>query len=157
MSGPPFLAYALLRPLVFAWARMTRGMTLGVQGLAVDAAGRVCLVRHSYRPGWHLPGGGVERGETAKGALLKEMKEEAGIIPLEPPVLVSVHSNERRFRGDHVLVFHLGRFELGERTAVQEIAEVAWFAPDALPEDMSPNARKRLAEALHGAPVSEDW
>ena len=32
------------RPLFFAWSRMSRGMTLGVRGLAVDPEGRVLLV-----------------------------------------------------------------------------------------------------------------
>ena len=36
------------RPLFFAWSRMSRGMTLGVRGAAVDGEGRVLLVKHTY-------------------------------------------------------------------------------------------------------------
>ena len=39
-------------------------MTLGVRALVIDGEGRIFLVKHSYVSGWHLPGGGVEAGET---------------------------------------------------------------------------------------------
>ena len=57
----------------------TRGMTLGVRAACFDQQGRVFLVRHTYLPGWHLPGGGVERDETALQALAKEIREEGNL------------------------------------------------------------------------------
>jgi len=86
------------RPLFFAWSRMSRGMTLGVRGVAVDAGGRVLLVKHTYLAGWWLPGGGVDKGETTQGAVIRELREEAGLIVRGEPRLLSVHSNERSFR-----------------------------------------------------------
>ncbi|WP_420479480.1 NUDIX domain-containing protein [Brevundimonas sp. FT23028] len=145
------------RPLFFAFSRATRGMTLGVRGVAVDGEGRVLLVKHTYVHGWWLPGGGVERGQTAGDALIREMREEAGLIVEERPTLVSVHSNERYFRGDHVLVYRIDRFTLTDRSSHGEIAEIGWFDPADLPADTHRATRARLAEVFGGAPVSPAW
>ena len=145
------------RPLFFAVSRATRGMTLGVRGVATDARGRVLLVRHTYLNGWWLPGGGVDGGETCQDAVVREMREETGLIATAPPRLISVHSNERFFRGDHVLVFAIDAFEPGERSSRGEIAEVGWFAPEALPDDAHRATRARIMEIFGGAPSDPNW
>jgi 8-oxo-dGTP pyrophosphatase MutT (NUDIX family) len=140
----------LTRPLFHARARLTRGLTLGVRGLARDAAGRVLLVKHTYTPGWHMPGGGVERGETAEQSLAREMVEEAGVEPMERPTLRSIHSSEATFPGDHILFFTIGAWRPVPATSRGEIHAVDWFAPDALPDDVTGGTRRRIAEALAG-------
>ena len=52
---------------------------LGVSGAVFDGEGRVLLVRHSYAPGWHLPSGGVKRGEHPDAAVRRELAEEVGL------------------------------------------------------------------------------
>ncbi len=145
------------RPFVYAWFRFRRGLTLGVRGVVTDAEGRVLLVQHTYVPGWYLPGGGVERRETAEQALAHEMQEEAGVRVLGRPTLVSVHSNEPRHPGDHVLVYRVHAWEPCAASAQGEIHEVGWFAPDALPADTTPSTRRRIAEALNGAECDPMW
>lgn len=145
------------RPLFFAWSRMSRGMTLGVRGVVVNPEGRVLLVKHTYLHGWWLPGGGVERGQTCEYALAREMREEAGVILEGRPTLVSVHANERFFRGDHVLVYRIDRFTLTDRTSHGEIADIGWFDPSALPGDTHRATRDRLEEVFGGAEVSPMW
>lgn len=132
-------------------------MTLGVRVVARDAEGRVLLVRHTYLAGWWLPGGGVDRGETAAQAAVRELREETGLIARVEPRLISVHSNERFFRGDHVLVFQIDAWDQGQRTSHGEIAEVAWFPADRLPDDVNRASRARLSEILDGAPVDPNW
>ena len=132
------------RPFFQAYGRLSRGATLGVRGLALDGEGRVLLVEHTYLPGWHLPGGGVERGETAEQAMVKEMLEEAGAEVIGRPRLLSIHDNRRAFRGDHVLLYRIDRWRQVEATQRGEIFQVGFFAPDALPEGTTRATRNRI-------------
>ena len=132
-------------------------MTLGVRGLVVNGEGQVLLIEHTYMPGWYMPGGGVEKGETCEQSVIRELHEEAGIRVEGRPALVSVHSNHVRFPGDHVLIYRIGDWEPCPATSVGEIAEIRWFAPDALPADTTPSTRKRIAEALGGEEAQAHW
>lgn len=146
-----------LTPLFRAWWRVSRGMTLGVRGIACDADGRVLLVRHSYRRGWFLPGGGVEHGQTAVAALEQEMAEEAGVRVLAPPRLLGLYSNHAVFRNDHVAVFVVERWAPCPATAHGEIAERGFFPRDGLPEGVTPGTRRRLDEAFSGLAPTPHW
>jgi ADP-ribose pyrophosphatase YjhB (NUDIX family) len=146
-----------LRPFMQSYARLSRGLVLGVRGLVLDERGRVLLIEHTYIKGWHMPGGGVERGETAQQALTREMLEEAGVEITGRPTLLSIHDNRRHFPGDHVLVYRIEAWRQGKATQRGEIAQMGFFALDALPEEITPATRQRIAEALQGAAVDPFW
>ena len=55
--------------------RYSRGLTLGAQGIVLDGQDRVLLIRHTYRPGWHLPGGGVEAAKRTAVEMLTEARD----------------------------------------------------------------------------------
>ncbi len=151
------LIQPVFRPIFHAHARTTRGLTLGVRGLVTDEAGRVLLIEHTYMPGWYMPGGGVERGETSEQALARELVEEAGVELTAPPRLVSIHANHARFRGDHVLFYRIEAWRPCRATSRGEIKALDWFAPDDLPHDTTASTRRRVAEALGGQPVDPHW
>lgn len=150
-------AERLLRPLIQLRHRLARGMTLGVRGVVLDGEGRVLLLEHTYVRGWHLPGGGVEKGETATEALERELIEEAGVRMAGPPVLLSVHNNDALFPGDHVLVYRIDRWEACDATSRGEIKAVAWFDPLNPPEDVTQGTRRRIEEAIAGRSVEGRW
>ena len=131
---------------------------MGVRAVVLDPQGRVFLVKHSYVEGWHLPGGGVETGETVLEALERELVEEGGITAAEPPVLHGVFFNGRVSRRDHVVVYVIRAFrqEGGPRHPA-EIIDHGFFSADALPEDTTRGTRARLAEVLDGASISPRW
>lgn len=147
-----------IRDRVFqAWWRMNRPMTLGVRGIIRDAAGAVLLVKHTYTPGWHFPGGGVEKGETALHALGRELEEEAGARLIGPPKLLGVYANSMNFPNDHVLLFDVQAWSAVPPTAKGEIAERGFFPLGAPPPDVTAGTQRRLRELLGAAAISEEW
>jgi ADP-ribose pyrophosphatase YjhB (NUDIX family) len=144
----------MLRPF---W-RMRRGMTLGAQGVVIDADDRVLLVRHSYRPGWFFPGGGVEWGETLEEALARELEEEVGVTLTGLPVLHGIFSNGSNFPGDYIAVFLVRAWTRREDYRRKgEIAEAEMFASDEVPVLTDPGTRNRLAEIFGKAPLRPKW
>jgi ADP-ribose pyrophosphatase YjhB (NUDIX family) len=145
------------RGLHFYW-RFSRAATLGTRAMVIDGAGRIFLVRHTYVDGWHLPGGGVETGETLLEALARELAEEGNIRLGAAPQLYGVYFNRRTSRRDHVALFIVRDFRQdGNPMPDQEIAEHAFFRIDALPQDASRATRARVAEVFGGATISELW
>src|SRR5271163_1142038 len=92
----------IIRRFLHTYWWLSRGLTVGVRAAVFDGEGRVFLVKHSYVSGWHLPGGGVETGETLLAALDRELREEGNIELTEPPVFHAVYFNRRISRRDHV-------------------------------------------------------
>jgi ADP-ribose pyrophosphatase YjhB (NUDIX family) len=136
-----------------------RPVTLGVRALIHDrAAGTVLLIRHTYVPGWQLPGGGVEIGETADEALARELVEECEVTLTAPATLRSVHFNRHSSRRDHVLFYLVSDFGVrAPKLPDREIAEAGFFPLDHLPDHTTPATRRRLAEIFEGVEVSAYW
>ncbi len=147
-----------LRTRLFqSWFRLSRSMTLGVRGLVIDEDGRALLVRHTYTPGWFLPGGGIEKGEPAIVSLERELLEEAGIVLTEPPELRGIFSNHSVFPNDHVIFFRATQWRQDEATSQGEIAEVRWVDPARPPEHTTPGTRRRLTEFVSGEAPGPYW
>ncbi len=106
---PRLIELGMQRGMHLYW-RFARGMTLGVRALLIDGTGRVFLVKHSYIAGWHLPGGGVEPGETLMTALTRELREEGNIELGEQPALFGIYFNRRISRRDHVALYVVRSF-----------------------------------------------
>src|SRR5580704_15416052 len=148
---------AIRRVMHFYW-RFARGMTLGVRGIVLDPEGKVFLVEHSYIAGWHLPGGGVETGETLIAALVRELREEGNIELIDPPRLFAVYFNSRVSRRDHVALYVVRSFrQSAPPRPNSEIVAHGFFAPNALPEGTTVSPRARIAEVLSGRDAPEIW
>jgi 8-oxo-dGTP pyrophosphatase MutT (NUDIX family) len=153
---PSLRARVVSRIITFG-ALFQRPMTLGVRGLVIDAEDRVLLVRHTYVPGFYLPGGGVEGGETMLQALTRELQEEGGVDLLSAPALHGVYLNRRVSTRDHVALYVVRHFSCQGKEPDREIAEAGFFPLGDLPAGVTPATRARIAEVLDGEPVSPYW
>jgi ADP-ribose pyrophosphatase YjhB (NUDIX family) len=148
----------LLRRVFHFYWRLARGMTLGVRAVVLDDDARVFLVKHSYVAGWHLPGGGVEVGETFGDALRRELVEEGRIELLGEPVLHGLFFNGHVSARDHVAVYlvrHFRQDRLPE--ADREIVACGFFDTATLPADATLGTRLRIAEVIEGTTPIPTW
>jgi 8-oxo-dGTP pyrophosphatase MutT (NUDIX family) len=148
----------LLRRIFHLYWRFARGMTLGVRALVLDGENRVFLVKHSYVEGWHLPGGGVEVGETFREALQRELAEEGRIQLLGEPALHGLFFNSHVSRRDHVAVYlirHFTQDRLPEPN--REIVACGFFEPSALPAETTEGTRLRISEVTEGRALIATW
>ena len=148
----------LLRRVFHLYWRLARGMTLGVRAVVVDGDNRVFLVKHSYVAGWHLPGGGVEVGETLPDALRRELEEEGRIEPIGEPALHGLFFNSHVSRRDHVAVYlirHFRQDRLPEPN--REIVACGFFDTGALPAETTEGTRLRISEVLESRRPAATW
>jgi len=147
-----------LRRIFHLYWRFARGMTLGVRAVVLDGDNRVFLVKHSYVFGWHLPGGGVEVGETFGDALRRELAEEGRIELTGEPTLHGVFFNSHVSPRDHVAVYLVRHFRQDRPPeANREIVACGFFGVASLPAETTRGTRLRIAEVLEGKPPIATW
>ena len=145
------------RVMHFYW-RFSRGATLGTRAMVINGAGRVFLVKHSYIDGWHLPGGGVETGETLHEALKRELMEEGRIELAGEATLFGIYLNSHVSRRDHVALYVVRHFAQDRKPEPnREIIDCDFFDLRALPPDTTVGTRLRIAEVTENKPQIPTW
>ena len=129
--------------------------TVGARALVIKD-NQVLLVKHTYMPQWHTIGGAVDKGETPREAVQRELKEEVGITCLTPPSLIGVYYHLLKGRYDYVIFYLVIQFTQ-EKVKSSEILESRWFYLDKLPSDASAATKKRVEEYLKIREQSENW
>ena len=122
----------------------------------IERDGKVLLVRHSYIPGWLLPGGGVGRGEAAEHAILRELKEEIGLVRSAPPELFGVYSRRTGWVTNVIVLYRLYDVDFTFRPNL-EVREVLWADPASPPPRTPDSVRRRLGELSGMEPRSPHW
>lgn len=145
------------RLFLHPWFRLTRGLTLGVRVLVRNTQGEILLVRHTYSPGWLLPGGGVERGEITHEAAAREVLEETGVALDSPLQLAGIFNNDAIFHGDYVLLYLGETSKPASQPGGLEIAEARFFAPGQLPKDITKGTERRIREIIDGQTGVDTW
>lgn len=147
----------IAHPLRRLYWRVAKPVRYGVKLMAFDETGRLLLVRHVYGASslWMLPGGAIDRGETAGEAAVRELMEETALAAADL-ALFGDYVTEAEGKRDHVALFHCragGKMVIDRR----EIAEARFFALDTLPQTTSPATLRRIADWHAGRPASPRW
>lgn len=138
--------------------RARRGLTLGVRAVVTNENGKVLLVRHTYVPGWHFPGGGVEPGQTVKTALAEELRQETNLQLSGDPKFHGIFLNRAVSKRDHILVYICDTDgQLPTVSSSLEIAEICFFGVKELPAEIDPGTRRRIEEVFGGQESKCDW
>lgn len=140
------IASKLGHAMLHCYFRMTRSMTLGVRVLVKNHKGEILLVRHSYVPGWHLPGGGVDHGEDALAAARREVFEETGISELNDLQFISLDLNKAASKRDHVAYFTARTSQIELIKPTSEISDVRFVPNEIAMEIMPPKYKKFVLE-----------
>ncbi len=125
--------FTFLHGFRLALWKVTGSGRAGVHAVPLTGRGKVVLVRLTYAPGWRVPGGGRKRGEAPEQAMLRELREEIGLLshgaiePLED-------MRPGALPGDRSAFFLVRDVVYRPRRSL-EVEEVREFDPALLPDD----------------------
>jgi ADP-ribose pyrophosphatase YjhB (NUDIX family) len=142
--------------LRLAWQAVVAPVAFGAHAMIEDGEGRVLLVRHTYIPGWHFPGGGVNRGEPARDAVARELKEEIGLKSFAACGLFGLYTRKHLWATNVIALFHIqgATFEFRPNT---EIAQAEFYPLHAPPAGTGAGALRRFEERASGKQKSGYW
>jgi 8-oxo-dGTP diphosphatase len=119
-----------------------------VGAIMTDSGGRLLLVKRGHAPGaglWSVPGGRVEAGESDAEAVVREVREETGLIAAPGALAGAVERPGAEPGTVYVIRDYAAEVTGGTLTAGDDAADARWVTPAelrALP--LTPG----LAEAL---------
>jgi 8-oxo-dGTP pyrophosphatase MutT (NUDIX family) len=135
---------ALLSPVAF-----------GVSAIVLDEKGRVLLVRHRYVRGWHLPGGGVKRGEPPAHAVMRELREEVGLAR-GTPEFAALYTRKAGLATNVIALYRVANAEIDFKPNA-EIVAVQFADPAHPPPGTAAGTMRRLAEFVNTSVPSPYW
>ena len=143
------LGKRLFLGLLHKYFLLSRPLTVGARCVVLSADDEVLLVKHTYVSGWHLPGGGIDPGESSITAVKREVSEETVVKLVGSPKLLGIFHCDEISKRDHVVVFVSRDFT--RKSSMVNSAEISlcqFFSVDDLPPDLDKNTRDWITEAL---------
>ena len=106
-------------------------------GVILVCEGRILLAKRKNEPGkdkWSVPGGIVELGETLEQTVVREAREETGLIVEEPEpidVISQVTLDENsKIKYHFIIIDYFVRFKNAAAEAGSDVGELEWVALD---------------------------
>lgn len=125
---------------------VTRPKTYGAHAVAITPGSRIVLVRLRYAPGWRVPGGGRKADEDAEQAVLRELREEIGMVSHGPVQRVCDLEESPDFKRDTASLFVVRDVVYRPRWSL-EVEAITEAAFDDLPPGTSIRTRRWLEAA----------
>jgi 8-oxo-dGTP pyrophosphatase MutT (NUDIX family) len=138
-------AHSLLR---VNWL-VRRPRTFGAHAFAMTPLRKVVLVKLRYAPGWRLPGGGRSENEDPRDAVLRELREEIGLISHGRLRIAAEMEQQSDFRRDLASVLIVEDVRYRPSRWSWEVEAIMEAPIDDLPADLAPIARAWIAGVQH--------
>ena len=148
-------ASTILFRLYITFRAFVTPSVFGVAGAVYDEQGRVLLVRQRYTWGWRLPGGGVDRGEPAQTAVLRELREEVGLSG-GTAELFGIYNRPAGWASNVVALYRVTGASVNFKPSL-EILEICYADPANPPPDCSAATLRRLKELSGRSQTDLRW
>ncbi len=126
-----------------------RNPFLTVDAIIETEGGIILIKRKNPPPGWSIPGGFVDYGETLEDAVIREAKEETG---LDIKIIRQFHtySDPKRDPRHHTVSTIFIASAAGIPVAADDAKEAGVFTRGTLPEDLAFDHRQVLEDYFSG-------
>lgn len=129
------------------------GKRMGAALLLSDDQGRVLLVEPTYKDHWEIPGGAVEADESPYTAVMRELKEELGLLVQPGRLLATDWVPPRPGRTEGLMLVFDGGVLTSEQTAqirlpAEELRSWAWCSEQEAGQRLSELLARRIVAAV---------
>ncbi len=138
----------LIKPLAKFYWRIAKPKTYGSRALLFNNSGEILLVRHQGASYWSMPGGKIEAKEQPVDCVIRELKEELGVVDTKIRYKLGEYFSNKEGKRDtiHIFVVDTEPFNLQRQ---YELEDARWFNLKDLP-NMGPHTSNRIREYLKG-------
>ncbi len=126
-------------------SRIPKNPFLTVDAIIEVEGGIILIKRKNPPPGWAIPGGFVDYGESLEEAVIREAKEETG-LDIRLKRQFHTYSDPKRDPRHHTVSTIYIATASGKPRAGDDAKEVGVFTKDSLPEDIAFDHRQILED-----------
>ena len=126
---------------------------MGAGALFLNEQGQLLLVNPTYKPQWEIPGGIVEENESPRTACIREVKEELGIVLVEPRLLCVDYTHAQPERTESLMFIFWGgvltESEIASiRLPMDELSEYRFVEADEISMLLTATLANRVQKSL---------